>query len=115
MISKQLAYDIAVAFESIEHASKMLAEVEEQIERERQRYPEPIRDHFGRAVHGVQMHIPSGNTGGYRIYNVSWELARPIIKGHLADRERHLEALQVQAAFEAKCSATAKTDAEGAQ
>lgn len=97
MISKETAYDICSAYQEIERAEKLLVEVEQQATKSRDR--EDIRDHFGRRVDGLQLGIPSGS-GGHRLMDLQWSLARPVIEAHIAHQRSVLSALKIKAQAE---------------
>lgn len=89
MISKQTATDIAFAYREIETAEKLLAEIVEAL---RGRQMPDIRDAFGRQQGGLQLGVPSGESG-HRMFNVPWPLAKPIIQAHIAEQRAKIEAL----------------------
>ncbi|RWF02952.1 hypothetical protein [Mesorhizobium sp.] len=95
-ISKETATEIAYAYREIETAEKLLAEITESLERHR---PPDIRDVFGRRQDGLQLGVPSGETG-HRLFNVPWTLARPIIEAHVAEKTALISALNEKARIE---------------
>jgi hypothetical protein len=96
-ISKETAMDIALAYREIEAAEQLLKEVED----ERTRYGKSpdIRDAFGRPVTGLQLGVPSGNNS-QRLFNVPWNLCRPIIEAHIASKRALISALNEKALIE---------------
>ena len=96
MITKSTAMDIALAYREIETAEKLLAEITEAL---RTRDTPDIRDAFGRAVGGLQLGVPSGDTG-HRMFNVPWSLAKPIIETHIAHHRAIIETLSEKARIE---------------
>lgn len=96
MISKETATEIAYAYREIETAENLLAEITESLERHR---PPDIRDAFGRRQDGLQLGVPSGETG-HRLFNVPWTLARPIIEAHVAAKTALISALNEKARIE---------------
>ena len=95
-ISLETALGIATAYREIEVAEKLLADINETIAR---REPPDIRDAFGRRVGGLELGVPSGDNGR-RLFNVPWELARPIIETHIAQRKSVIAALSEKARIE---------------
>lgn len=97
MISKDTATDIALAYREIEVAEKLLAEVSETIAR---RETPDIRDAFGRPVNGLQLGVPYGSNDARRMFDVPWNLAKPIIEAHIASKKAQLSALTEKARTE---------------
>jgi hypothetical protein len=95
-IQLETAIGIATAYREIEVADKLLADINETISR---REPPDIRDAFGRRVGGLQLGVPSGDNGR-RLFDVPWELARPIIEAHIAQRRSIIAALSEKARAE---------------
>jgi hypothetical protein len=89
MISKQTAMDIAYAYREIETAEKLLEEISKSL---KDRDAPDIRDAFGRRQGGLQLGVPSGGDSR-RLFDVPWELCKPIIEAHIA---RHKCILAVQ-------------------
>ena len=96
MIAAKTATDIALAYREIETAQKLLDDINEALERRQQ--PD-LRDAFGRLVGGLELGVPSGNSGK-RLFNVPWELARPIIEAHIASQKAFISALSEQVRIE---------------
>lgn len=96
-ISKETAMDIALAYREIETAEALLSEIED----ERQRYGKSpdIRDAFGRPVGGLQLGVPSGSNS-LRLFNVPWNLCRPIIEAHVASQRARIDVLTEKARIE---------------
>lgn len=84
-ISKDTAMDIALAYREVETAEKLLAKITEGMAN---REVPDMRDAFGRQAAGLQLGVPSGDTG-HRLFDVPWSLAKPIIETHIA-RQRAL-------------------------
>jgi hypothetical protein len=95
-ISKTTAMDIAFAYREVETAQELLAEIVESMKR---RDVVDIRDAFGRRQDGLQLGVPSGSNG-YRLFNVPWSLARPIIEAHIANQQAIIAALSEKARVE---------------
>lgn len=93
LISKETAWKIACAYQEIETATKLLAEIEEALSH---REEPDIRDAFGRRQNGLQLGVPSGNSS-QRLFNVPWPLARPVIEAHIAQQRAIIAALCEQA------------------
>ena len=88
-ISKQTAHDIALAYREIEIAEALLKEISETMER---RETPDIRDAFGRRVDGLELGVPT-NSNSKRMFNVPWNLARPIIESHISGQRQLIAAL----------------------
>ena len=96
MIGFETARAIAFAYREVEVAEKLLAEISDTIGR---RTAPDIRDVFGRHVGGLELGIPSGDSGR-RLFNVPWELARPVIEAHIAQQKAIITALSEKARIE---------------
>ena len=96
MITKQTATDIAMAYREIETAEKLLGEIEEAL---RRREAPDIHDAFGRHQDGLQLGVPTGQSGN-RLFNVPWTLAKPIIEAHIAEHRAVIAALSEKAKIE---------------
>ena len=81
MITLETARDIAFAYREVETAQRLLAEIKDALDR--QTTPD-LRDAFGRRRGGLQLGVPSGNDTT-RLFDVPWNLARPIIEAKLSD------------------------------
>lgn len=92
-ISKDTAMDIALAYREIETAEKLLAEITESMNRSE---APDIRDAFGRHQNGLQLGVPSGNSG-HRLFNVPWALCKPILEAHIAHHRASIAALTLKA------------------
>jgi len=101
MIGFETARAIAFAYREIEFAEKLLAEISDTISR---RTTPDIRDAFGRHVGGLELGVPSGDTSK-RLFNVPWELARPVIEAHVAQQRAIIAALSEKARIELNGSA----------
>lgn len=99
MIGAKTSMDIAFAWREVETAEKLLAEIEKDVEfRGRETAPD-IRDAFGRLQRGLQLGVPSGQNG-HKLYNVPWELCRPIIEAHIARQKSLIATLSAKAIIE---------------
>lgn len=96
MITKDTAMSIALAYREVETAEKLLAEIKETLDRKE---APDIRDVFGRLQDGLQLGVPSGNSG-HRLFNVPWSLAKPIIEAHIANHKARIAALSETARTE---------------
>lgn len=96
LISKTTAMDIALAYREVETAEKLLEEIIEA--RSRHETPD-IRDAFGRLQGGLQLGIPYGKDS-LRLFNVPWEMCRPIIEAHIARQRSLLSTLTEKARIE---------------
>jgi hypothetical protein len=95
MISKQTATDIAFAYREIETAEQLLTKISETISR---REVPDLRDAFGRQ-RGLQLGVPTSESG-HTLYDVPWNLAKPIIEAHVASKKALLSALTEKARIE---------------
>jgi hypothetical protein len=95
-ISKETAIDIAMAYREIESSEKLLAEIVDTLDR---RSVPDIRDAFGRRQDGLQLGVPTGSSG-HRLFNVPWNLAKPIIEAHVAAQRSIIAALTEKARAE---------------
>jgi hypothetical protein len=96
-ISKQTAMDIALAYREIETGEKLLADVREASASHGR--PTDIRDIFGRVRNGLQLGVPSGESG-HRLFNVPYSLAIPVIETHIAHHRSIIAVLTLKAAEE---------------
>jgi len=96
MLTKETAMDVALAYREVEAGEKLLAEITEALSR---REVPDIRDAFGRPQGGLQLGVPSGDNG-HRMFNVAWELAKPIIEAHVANARAKIAALSEKARHE---------------
>lgn len=103
MIGFETASRIALAYREVEVAEKLLTEITDTIMR---REAPDIRDAFGRLQDGLQLGVPSGNSG-HRLFNVPWTLARPVIEAHIASQRAVIAALSEKARAELAVSLAA--------
>lgn len=103
MIGLETARAMALAYREVEVAEKLLAEVSDAIGR---RTVPDIRDAFGRPVGGLELGIPSGDNSR-RMFNVPWELARPVIEAHIANQKAVILVLNEKARIELDSATTA--------
>lgn len=96
MITLETARDIAFAYREIEVAEKLLAEIIETLWR---RDTPDLRDAFGRRANGLQLGVPSGSNG-QRLFDVPWEIARPVIEAHIAQKRAIIATLSEKARIE---------------
>lgn len=92
MISKETATDIALAYREIEVAEQLLSKVTEALDR---RQVPDLRDSFGRQ-RGLQLGVPT-HESGHTLFDVPWNLAKPIIEAHIASKRALLSALTEKA------------------
>ncbi len=97
MITQETATDIALAYRDIKIASELLEEVQKAILNNNG--DSDVRDAFGRRVGGLQLGVPSGRDS-QRLFNLDWELAKPIIQAHIAKTKAKIEALNQKALAE---------------
>lgn len=101
MISKETATDIAYAYREVETAEKLLEKISETISR---REVPDLRDAFGRQ-RGLQLGVPSSESG-HTLYDVPWNLAKPIIEAHIASKKALISALTEKARVEISSQTT---------
>jgi hypothetical protein len=97
MISFETAQQIAYAYREIEVAEKLLADISEAHQR-RNTAPD-FRDAFGRPCGGLELGVPTDH-GSRRLFNVPWNLARPIIEAHIAQQKSLIDTLSEKARIE---------------
>jgi hypothetical protein len=95
-IAFETAKEIAFAYREVAVAEKLLAEITETITK---RAAPDIRDAFGRPVGGLELGVPSGD-GSRRLFNVPWQIARPVIETHIAQQKAVIAALSEKARIE---------------
>ena len=104
MISKETAEKIWHCHREIEAAEKLLAEVQERVGRSKHDgLPKGINDVFGQQQM-LQLGIPSGERS-HTLYEVSWQMAEPIIKAHIADKKSLLMLIEKFVADDLKTKA----------
>jgi len=96
MITKETATEIAYAYREIETAEKLLADIKEAMDR---RTVPDIRDVFGRRQDGLQLSVPSGESG-HRLFNVPYAIVQPVIETHIAHHKARIAALTEKARIE---------------
>jgi hypothetical protein len=96
MITSETAQKIALAYREVETATKLLADVREAMDKHN---PTDLRDVFGRRQVGLQLGVPSGQNG-YRLFDVPYSLAVPIIETHIAHHQARIAILSEQALLE---------------
>jgi hypothetical protein len=102
LITKETATDIAMAYREIECAQELLERVESALSK---RELPDLRDAFGRQHGGLQLGVPSGQSG-HTIYNVPWNLCGPILRAHIAHHRNRVDALTQVALLEARATST---------
>lgn len=107
MISKDTAMDIALAYREVETAEKLLAEITDAMSR---RETPDIRDAFGRHQGGLQLGVPAGRDG-HRLFNVPWEICKPVIETHIASHRAKIAVLTEKA--KAEIAGAVPKDASG--
>lgn len=108
MISKDTAVQIAYAYRDIETGEELLNKIIKDM-----RHGEKdvdLRDAFGRK-RGLELGIPSGS-GSTRLYQLSWDLAQPVIVAHIAKVRARLAELNAIARMEMDGLIPAKEAAE---
>lgn len=95
MISKKSAEAIYHCHREIEAGENLLADMQKICEeRKRDDFAPTLRDVFG-SERQLQLGIPSG-ASGHRLFQVSFEMALPIIKTHISNKRAELfEASQI--------------------
>jgi len=94
MIKQETCNGIWCCYREIEIAEKLLKEVREVIESQKDSFKEEkcLRDVFGKKHHHLQLGVPSGENG-HRLFYVNYELSIPIISAHINTIKAKLAAL----------------------
>lgn len=105
MLSRKICEEIWHCHREIETAETLLAEVEELIKRNKENFhsrqhEEKLKDVFG-CERNLELGIPSGEKSR-RLFRVSYDLAVPVIKAHMASKQARLAELNEMAALELK-------------
>lgn len=105
MLSQEMCKKIWACHREIETGKSLLIEVEKIINanEERQRTQAhgealSLKDAFGRSQ-GLQLGIPSGDNC-HQLLNMSYDLAKPVIKTHISNKEAELAELNEMAKLE---------------
>jgi hypothetical protein len=99
MITRETAERIWNCYREIAVGEKLLADMEEQtIEDDHIKYAETLSDAFGRR-RALQLGIPSGHDC-HRLFDVEPDLAKSVIRAHLAKKEAEMVAANEQARIE---------------
>lgn len=97
MINKEICEKIWRCHREIEASEGLLAEVDRIIEinknRSKEELPKGIKDAFGRECN-LELGVPTDHNAK-RIFTVSWELAVPVIKTHIANKVAELNELNI--------------------
>lgn len=96
MITQATASRIWIAYNEIEKAEKLIAEMEEAARAGRD--PNP-RDPFGQR-RNLQLGVPYGSDNAHRLFDVRPELAKSVIRAHIAEKQADLVAANEQARIE---------------
>jgi hypothetical protein len=104
VISKSVCEQLWHCHREIEAGEKLLADVSELAEQNRlarsaNEHPKGIKDVFGRDQF-LQLGIPSGKDS-HRLFQVSFDMAAPIIRTHIANKKAQLAELNEIARIEA--------------
>lgn len=99
MITQATAARIWNCYREIAAAEKLLADMsEEEAKRPGDRHEPELRDVFGRRQK-LQLGVPSGENG-HRLFDVDAELAKSVIRAHIAKKESELVSANEQARIE---------------
>lgn len=104
MLTQETAARVWQAYREIETAKKLLSDMQEIREREKDRlgridkHAPTLKDAFGRLQH-LQLGIPSGENG-HRLLDVAPELGESVIRAHIAKMEARLTEANEQARLE---------------
>lgn len=99
MISQETAARIWGCYREIGAAKKILSDMEEEAARHHdEQHPENLRDAFGRRRQ-LELGIPSGESS-HRLFDVGSELAKSVIRAHIAEKQAALVAANEQARIE---------------
>lgn len=97
MITKETADGIARAYREIENAEKLLAQVDEQLAKEKE--SRGFHGEINYTARPCQLGWPEGRDG-YRLFSVEARVARAVIAAHLADQRAALSKLNEYARLE---------------
>lgn len=105
MLSKEICEKIWRCHREIEASKKLIEDVKEVIQKKRDKFAirrnaQGLEDVFGRE-RGLELGVPNGENS-QRIFNVSFELALPVIRQHIANKERELSEFNEMALLEMK-------------
>lgn len=99
MIDKEICEKIWRCHREIEASKGLLEEVNKIVEanknRSVQELPKGIKDAFGRECN-LELGVPTDHNSK-RLFTVSWELAVPVIKAHMANKQAELSELNIVA------------------
>lgn len=99
MLSKETCEKIWHCHREIEAGEKLLADIKETIAKQRHDpLPPALKDHFGHRA-DLQLGIPSGDSS-HRLFKVSFDLAEPVIRTHIANKKADLARLNEVALLE---------------
>lgn len=92
MLTKETCEKIWHCHREIEAANNLLNEIEEVLKRaenHQDKTPKGIEDVFGTSRSHLELAVPSGDTSK-RLFQVSYDLAVPVIKAHIRKKEEQL-------------------------
>ena len=99
MITQETAERIWQCYREISAGEKLISDMAELRERYRfDEHAQKFKDAFGR-MQGLQLGIPSGKNS-HRLFDVSPELAKSVIKAHIANKKAALTEANEQARME---------------
>lgn len=99
MLSKEICEKIWHCHREIEAGEKLLADIKETIAKQRHDpLPPALKDHFGHRA-DLQLGIPHGDNS-HRLFKVSFDLAEPVIRTHIANKKADLARLNEVALLE---------------
>ena len=103
MLTKEICEKIWHCHREIEAATNLMGDVKEAIKENKDRladheHDEKLRDVFGRR-RDLELGVPSGENAK-RLFNVSYDLAVPVIKAHIANKTAQLAELNERAKLE---------------
>jgi hypothetical protein len=99
MITKETCELIWHCYREIEAGENLLADIKETIDKNwHNNDAQKLKDVFG---HGrdLQLGIPNGQAS-HRLFSLSFTLAEPVIRAHIANKRAHLAELQERAKVE---------------
>ena len=99
MLSKEICEKIWHCHREIETGEKLLVDIREAFEKNKHEpHAQALKDAFGRCQN-MQLGVPSGENS-HRIFQVSYDLAEPIIRTHIANKRAELAKLNEVAQLE---------------
>ncbi len=104
MLSREIAAEVWRCYRELEAAEKLLVDIAEIENRNKERFhgngrfEKGLKDVFGREQE-LQLGVPSGENG-HRLFGVSIELGKSVIRAHIANTNKTMAEVQERAKIE---------------